>query len=72
MDERVVTGERKKQRRGFACMTPERVREIASKGGSRAHELGVAYRWNPETATKAGALGGKAKGAKRKAPAQAV
>lgn len=65
MDERIVTGERKKQRRGFACMTPERVREIAASGGKRAHELGVAYQWSPEAATKAGAKGGRARSRKK-------
>lgn len=40
-------------------MTPERVREIAASGGKRAHELGVAYRWNAKTATEAGAKGGR-------------
>lgn len=53
--------ERKKQRRGFACMDRDRVREIAATGGKRAHELGVAYRWNAKTATEAGAKGGRAR-----------
>jgi general stress protein YciG len=50
---------RPKQRRGFACMSKERVQEIAAIGGKRAHELGVAYTWNSRTATKAGAKGGR-------------
>ena len=47
--------------RGFATMTPEKKREIASKGGRRAHELGRAHNWrnDPQGAAKAGAIGGK-------------
>jgi len=52
---------RPKQRRGFACMTKDRVREIAAIGGKRAHELGVAHTWDSKTATKAGARGGRAR-----------
>lgn len=46
--------------RGFAKMDRERQREIASKGGKRAHELGVAHEWDKETAREAGKKGGKA------------
>src|SRR5262249_46529500 len=38
----VNTGERK-ERRGFASMSPEKQREIASKGGRAAHEKGTAH-----------------------------
>ena len=38
------TGERK-ERRGFASMSPEKQREIASKGGRAAHEKGTAHEW---------------------------
>ena len=31
-----------KSKRGFASMSPERQREMASQGGRAAHELGVA------------------------------
>lgn len=47
--------------RGFAGMHPDRQREIASKGGKRAHELGVAHTWTSEEARKAGSLGGRAR-----------
>ena len=50
---------RQKQRRGFACMSKDRVREIAAVGGKRAHELGVAYTWDSKSATKAGEKGGR-------------
>ena len=36
---RIVNGERK-ERRGFASMSPEKQREIASKGGRAAHQKG--------------------------------
>jgi general stress protein YciG len=47
-----------KERRGFASLTLEKRREIASKGGKAAHALGVAHTWNPETAKAAGRKGG--------------
>lgn len=48
----------KKSRRGFASMTPERKREIASMGGKAAHALGRAHRWTSEQAREAGRKGG--------------
>jgi uncharacterized protein len=53
-----VTSERK-ERRGFASMSPERQREIASKGGRAAHEKGTAHEWTPEEARRAGRKGGQ-------------
>ncbi len=50
----------KKKPRGFAAMSPEMAREIRSKGGKRAHELGKAHRYSPEEAKKAGRIGGLA------------
>lgn len=47
--------------RGFASMTPERRREIASAGGRAAHEQGTAHRWTREEAREAGRKGGAAK-----------
>lgn len=44
--------------RGFAGLTPERRREISSKGGKAAHEKGTAHEWNAETAKAAGTKGG--------------
>lgn len=50
----------KKARRGFAAMSPERQRQIASQGGKVAHQLGSAHQWNSEEAKEAGRKGGKA------------
>lgn len=52
------TGERK-ERRGFASMSPERQREIASKGGRAAHEKGTAHEWTADEARSAGRKGGQ-------------
>ena len=38
----------------FKDMTPEKRKEIASKGGRRAQELGVAHRWDSDEAYQAG------------------
>ncbi|TNW35166.1 KGG domain-containing protein, partial [Acinetobacter baumannii] len=40
--------------RGFASMDPERVREIASKGGRAAHTSGNAHEFTSEEAREAG------------------
>lgn len=53
-----MTGERK-ERRGFASMSPERQREIASKGGRAAHEKGTAHEWSADEARAAGRKGGQ-------------
>lgn len=52
--------EETKKRRGFAAMDPEKRREIAARGGRRAHEMGVAHSFTTETAREAGAKGGSA------------
>ena len=51
-------GERK-ERRGFASMSPEKQREIASKGGRAAHEKGTAHEWTADEARNAGRKGGQ-------------
>ena len=38
----------RKERRGFASMSREKQREIASKGGRAAHEKGTAHEWTPD------------------------
>lgn len=48
-----------KDKRGFASMSPEKQREIASKGGKAAHESGKAHEWDSEAAKRAGRKGGK-------------
>jgi uncharacterized protein len=50
--------ENTKSRRGFAAMSPEKHRAIASKGGLAAHEKGTAHQFNPTEASAAGKKGG--------------
>jgi hypothetical protein len=58
MDNKRPEGVRK-ERRGFASMSPEKQREIASKGGRAAHEKGTAHEWTSEEARNAGRKGGQ-------------
>ncbi len=46
-------------RRGFACMSEDKQREIASKGGKAAHQKGTAHEWSTEEARMAGRKGGQ-------------
>ena len=48
-----------KERRGFASMSPEKQREIASKGGRAAHAKGTAHEWTSDEARRAGRKGGQ-------------
>jgi uncharacterized protein len=48
-----------KERRGFASMSADKQREIASKGGRAAHEKGTAHEWTPDEARAAGRKGGQ-------------
>lgn len=50
--------ETRKERRGFASMSREKQREIASKGGIAAHEKGTAHEWTKDEARTAGRKGG--------------
>jgi hypothetical protein len=52
------SGERK-ERRGFASMSREKQREIASKGGRAAHQKGTAHEWTSDEARSAGRKGGQ-------------
>ena len=49
----------RKERRGFASMSIDKQREIASKGGRAAHEKGTAHEWTPDEARHAGRKGGQ-------------
>jgi general stress protein YciG len=49
----------RKQRRGFASMSAEKQREIASKGGRAAHQKGSAHEWSSDEARTAGRKGGQ-------------
>jgi uncharacterized protein len=57
-DRTMNNGERK-ERRGFASMSPEKQREIASKGGRAAHQKGTAHEWTSDEARNAGRKGGQ-------------
>ena len=61
--------EARKARRGFASMSPEKQREIASKGGRAAHAKGTAHEWSAEEAREAGRKGGQvSRGGRGKLP----
>lgn len=49
----------KKGPQGFASMSPEKQREVASKGGKAAHVKGTAHEWTPDEAREAGKKGGQ-------------
>lgn len=49
----------RRSNRGFAAMSPEKQKQIASEGGRAAHRQGVAHEWNSEEARKAGRKGGQ-------------
>ena len=53
------TSNGRRSARGFAAMSPERQKQIASEGGRAAHKLGVAHEWNSDEARKAGKKGGQ-------------
>jgi uncharacterized protein len=57
-DRTMINAERK-ERRGFASMSPEKQREIASKGGRAAHQKGTAHEWTSDEARNAGRKGGQ-------------
>lgn len=46
---------------GFASMTKEKQREIASKGGKAAHAQGTAHEWTSKEAAAAGKRGGQSR-----------
>ena len=49
----------RKGRQGFASMTADKQREIASKGGKAAHQKGTAHEWTSDEARSAGRKGGQ-------------
>jgi len=49
------------KRRGFASMSRDKQRMIASKGGKAAHKKGTAHTWTSDEARAAGRKGGKAR-----------
>jgi general stress protein YciG len=52
-------GENGRGRQGFASMSQEKRREIASMGGKAAHEQGTAHEWTRAEAQAAGRKGGR-------------
>lgn len=52
-------GTKRKSKRGFAAMDPQKQRDIASKGGRAAHQKGTAHEWTSEEARRAGRAGGQ-------------
>ena len=46
-------------KRGFASMSKEKQREIASLGGRAAHQKGTAHQFTAEEAREAGRKGGQ-------------
>lgn len=61
-----------KKKRGFAAMDPNKVREIASKGGKAAHAAGTAHQFTADEARVAGKKGGIAPHVRRGGPRKAV
>jgi len=57
--EQTRSASERRERRGFASMSPEKQREIASKGGRAAHQKGTAHEWTSEEARSAGRKGGQ-------------
>lgn len=48
------------KRRGFAALSPERMREIASLGGKASQAKGTGHKFDPDEARAAGRKGGEA------------
>lgn len=55
-----------KKLRGFAAMSPEKRKEISSRGGRAAHLKGSAHEWTKDEAREAGRVGGATTGRKRR------
>lgn len=60
------TENRTTSKRGFAAMSPEKQRQIASQGGRAAHQQGVAHEWSADEARQAGRKGGQNSGNRRR------
>ena len=48
-------------RKGFAAMSDDKQREIASMGGRAAHRAGTAHEWDSDEARRAGQKGGRSR-----------
>jgi general stress protein YciG len=60
-----------KSKRGFASMSPEKQRAIASKGGKSAHERGTAHEYDSKQASAAAKIGHERKTAHEFTPEEA-
>ena len=69
--EEMIVETTSKRPRGLAAMSPERRREIASKGGRTSQARGTAHQWTAEEASAAGKKG-SARYALRKAETGSV
>src|SRR5688500_17311989 len=68
-----VTPTERKERRGFASMSPDRQKEVASKGGRASHAKGSAHEWTPEEARSAGRKGGQvSRGGRGRLPSESA
>lgn len=56
MDENQPHDEKVNAPRGFARLTPEQRRALASKGGRTAHARGTASKFTPDDASRAGKI----------------
>lgn len=55
--DKMVLNSNDRRARGLAAMSPERRREIASKGGRTSQARGTAHQWTAEEASAAGKKG---------------
>lgn len=56
-EDKMVLNSNDRRARGLAAMSPERRREIASKGGRTSQARGTAHQWTAEEASAAGKKG---------------
>jgi uncharacterized protein len=70
-EDKMILQTNTKRVRGLAAMSPERRREIASKGGRTSQARGTAHQWTAEEASAAGKKG-SARYALRKAETSRV
>jgi|GraSoi_2013_60cm_1033757.scaffolds.fasta_scaffold90611_1 general stress protein YciG len=56
-EDKMVLNSNARRARGLAAMSPERRREIASKGGRTSQARGTAHQWTAEEASAAGKKG---------------
>lgn len=60
-----MSDEKQKSKRGFGSMSPERLREVSSLGGSSVPSDKRTFAKDPSAAADAGRAGGRAKAKRR-------